>query len=393
MQKVWPTSLAFLALYPLAAQEPRSSPPTTPPPRFTLAAGAHDLGDLVRMVEQARGKPIEFDRALLEQANDRRVVLQRELQLARQEWEDIATILLHGRGLWLTHDTAGQMSVHTPTSWAAGGGGAPQLRSPQEVLARPYRTEVVTARYPSKGQANVLANSLRPLFMGLTDEAGVSLRADGDDVVCEGITSNVVLALRILTVADGNDVPAQPAPSWPDGTECTWPGGKIELAEFLDLTARTLDANVVRSDAAMPKARLDLGAPGKLAPRAWHATAARLLLDHGVALTIVHGPQRLFEALPLADRGVHLALLWRATVLPPASAADPDLPVQPVITVVPMNLEEMRAAAGKVRARMGRERTLTIGSCPAGLVLAGLSDTVGALVRDLAPPANASDRR
>jgi len=378
MTKTWSSLLAVAGLFPLPGQDQKQ-----PVPRFTLAAGAHDVADLVRMVGEARGSPVDAAADVLERAADRRVTLQRELQLDRDEWEDVATALLHCRGLWLAPDASGRMTVVPAAAEDGTGPGAARARTAAEVLARPYRTDLITVRYASKAEPDVLAASLRPLFAGR--DLSVGMRADGGDVVCEGRTCGVVVALRLLQLADGAEAPAASTVSWPAGTARAWPGGQMGLDEFLAVMAKALEANVVLGPSVAPATRLTLGGATELAPRAWHAAAARLLRDERLALTVVHGRQRLFEVLPLDGPQAGVQILWRAAVMTASEAADPELPLQPVMTFVPLSPDETRAALRNVRGLRGMDELLTIGSSPRGVVLAGLSDTVAAVVGAVDP--------
>lgn len=379
--------IAFSALTSLVAQETRRAP-TTRPPQFTLAAGRHTVRDLVRMVGEARRAPLEYADEVLARATGGDFVLQRELQLDAEEWEDVATALLHGRGLCVTRDDAGRLSVLATAKTSALTAGKPSARTPTELLLRPYRTERATTRFVCKSDPRQLVTSMRPLLA--TRDEIVTLAVDGDEIVAEGVTSQLVFALRTLLAADGAEVPAPPMPTWPDDMVCAWPGGSMDVAAFLDRMADALHANVLADVGAHAKVSLELGKPNELSPRAWQAAAALQLRELGLVITTVHGPQRLFEVLSLDRPSVSTDMMWRAPVMSVATILDPGLPVQPATVLVPL------ADVGTQARRIGARRAtpgLTIGSCPKGLILSGLTDDLAAIVKQVQGTAPGDGRR
>jgi hypothetical protein len=394
MQTCWLSVFALLCL-PLVAQDavPAAAGAKAPALRFTLAAGRHDVAGLLAMVGQARGRPITYDAAALERASDRYVELQRELQLGREEWEDVATMLLHTRGLWLTRQAGGALAVVPAAEVEQFALGEPRERTAAELLARPYRTEIVRTQYVSRGAAEVLAGVLRPLLIGTQGRPGVVMRVEEGTILLEGLTCGVAHALRLILVADGAEVGPGPEPAWPDAERCAWPGGELDVTAFLNAASEELEANVL-CPAEVAGVRLDLGPAAELTPRAWHAEASRVLRRHGLALTVVHAEQRLFELLPITGSPAAAeVVLWRSTLMRPDAVVDPQLPVQPVLTLVPMAPDAIRAAAGRARAAMRGEACLLLGSCPAGLLVAGLSDPVADVVRAAAGKAEEGGRR
>ncbi|MEZ5964179.1 MAG: hypothetical protein R3F56_10075 [Planctomycetota bacterium] len=373
-----------LLAHAVVAQEEQIENAGAPAQRFTLAAGSHSLRELVEIVGLARKQPIDCGDDVWSAGDDSPLTLQRELRLGAEDWEDVATALLYARGLSLTHDADGKLSVLPNRGVAGVSTGKATMRAADEVLRRPYRTELARVRYVSKGDANALAQAMRPLF-ALRDGANVVLRAEDGAVVIEGLTCHTVFVLRAVLVADGADLARTPGPTWSTDRACAWPGGSLDVSALLERMATELDANVLCRAGTLPGERIDTGEAKELAPQEWLATAARLLRRHGLVVTVIHGPQRVFEVLALEDRRTESCLLWRAAVVSPDTAADPALPVQPVVTMLPMSVAEIRAASGKLRAQMRRDSTVTVGSCPRGLFLAGLSDDVGTIVTSLRP--------
>ncbi|MCU0867733.1 MAG: hypothetical protein MUC36_28445, partial [Planctomycetes bacterium] len=82
----------LLPLAALVAQSPTPAPtPPTKAASFTLPAGQHALTELVNLLGQIRKCEIDCAAEELAAVDDQKVLLQRELQLAAPEFEDVVT--------------------------------------------------------------------------------------------------------------------------------------------------------------------------------------------------------------------------------------------------------------------------------------------------------------
>lgn len=343
----------------------------TPELRFPLAAGAHTAENLLQMVGQVRGRPLQIDEAMLVRVRGVTFALQHELRLSRSDWLDVASMLLLARGIVLLHD-GDDLRVVAAADVGPSQPRGPAVRTAPEVLQRPYRLEVVEVRAKVEADARVLLHSLRPAFSFAAAAHRIALELGDGGLTVRGLSTSVALALRWIDLGEGREPTATPSVAWTDEQLRRWPGGGLTAAELLKQMAAELDANVLWRPEHLSTEPLDLGATRQLAPRAWHAAAAAALGGAGLDLTVLHGGQRLFEVLPSQDELLPV-LLARAAVLRPSEVLDTSLPLQPVVTATALRDAGFLA---KVPVQLRLQSRVVICTTPGMLLLAGPSDLV-----------------
>ncbi len=369
-------AVPLLATAALAQDAARPSPPPTPV--FTLAAGRHDLQAFVDLTAQIRKAPIRFAVADSEAAA-RPVVVQRELRLDAVAFEDVATTLLFASGVLIVPDERpGEFRA------VATDGTAPELamavpRTPAELAARPHRLEYVTTTVPCPAdQVARRLNLLRPFFAARGGLWRLRPAAAEGALSLTGTTRQVISALTLLQLQEGTKPVATPAPTWRDKLGLPWPGGAMQLPDFVDLLAERLDGNVLGDITAL---RLDLGAAAELPPSRWYARATQVLRAADRVLVPLDPERRIFTLLPL--QGSDALGSWHAGYEPATMVAASDA-IVPVLTTIELQHMTTAQAANLLRPRLVGSPTLIWGSLsPQLLVACGLRDEVAKVVAEV----------
>ena len=349
---------------------------------LTLPAGEHELGALVDMIAQAR--KVEIHRDQLGDFEPGAVVVQRELRLDAVAFEDIAATMLYYQGFMIVPAAAAGeyrvVAVRNREELRE----AAVSRTPDEILARPSRVELVTTLLPAGDHWLFRLQALAPFLFCRNQPASVRFSVVDGEARLTGSTAEVAFALRVIDALDGGAPAAVPPIEWLGNDLLTWPGGTMSRERFLELFVDTLDANVIARTFSV-ELELDLGEPAQLPPAEWFARATQVLFAGHQGIATVCAPHRVF--LVRAKYGPdYLELMCRAEFEPAGDDAQSTTLVQVVTTFEPRNVTPA-AASQATRARRDELR----GTCLAymggtRMLLYGRRDQVTAalaLLRDI----------
>lgn len=347
---------------------------------FTLVAGEHPVRALVDLTAQIRKVRIHWDEAELG-AGDQRVVVQRELRLDGDSFEDVATTLLFYCGfLIVPAEEAGEYRVIAVRK--APDPNVAVSRTPEQILARPARVEFVTTKVAlGEGPDVVLrVSALRPLLASLS----LRVKADGSDLVLTGSTEQIAFALRTLQLYEGKTPATMPEIVWRGMGALAWPGGKTSQAAFTKLLAATLDANTLDGNAIAGAAevQVDLGEPTELAAADWFARATQVLRKVDQVIVPVDRQHRVFVLRSLQDPRAR-EICWSSYFEAPDQVAK-SAAILPVVTAYDLQHVEVTAAMNRLRPKFAAMRNLTFGTMTGRrLLLSGLRDDVGDMLASL----------
>jgi hypothetical protein len=360
----------------LGQDAPGGSPPRRQP-QFALPAGRHGVDELIGLLGQIRKTAICCERDELERATGP-VMLQRELRLDGDAFDDVVTTLLFHRGLMVVPAKApgGQQVIAMDERLRD----TAIARTPAEILARPGRLEFVTTSVPPSGLPVMQrAMVLRPLFGMDRTPWAMRIGVDGQQVTLTGSSEQVAFALRVLQLVDGNTPTLQPAIAWSATSPLSWPGGKMTGVAFMKLFADTLDANVLGEAGA---AELDLGAAAQLSAAEWFASATKALHSIGQVIVPAEAAHRVFLLRSKQDARF-AEVTWRSTFETNEQVLQYTA-VRPVLTVFSLQHVELTAAMNQLRPMLMGGGGLTVGSLgPSRLLLAGLRDNVAKVIEQL----------
>ncbi|HEU4420330.1 MAG TPA: hypothetical protein VFT55_15440, partial [Planctomycetota bacterium] len=255
------------------------------------------------------------------------------------------------------------------------------------VLARPNQIAIVRSFHECKKMpAQIAVNMSRPMFASASGQFAVKLAVDGDKAVVTGFTDDVACALRYLRAAEGLTAPVAAATptALPATPESAWPERDLEVAAFLNETARVLGANILWRAQDVLAAGPVTGEARRLGPAAWHLEATRALRKSRLVLVPLDEGRRVFEVVSLKGARARLAS-QRARECTSEQVLAPDMPIEPVWVFRRMQHVNAVAAVNQLRPRIAGSQGLSIGCCDAGLVLWGLSDEVAAALAALTP--------
>ena len=369
--------LLTVAVAQTAGELPR---PITKAPVFTLPAGQHGLAELVNLLGQIRNCEIDCAAAELDAVDNQKVLLQRELQLAAPEFEDVVTTVLFYRGLVVVPDQrAGRQRAIAMRDRVRLHDSA-VARTAAELLARPSRIEFATTILRTDpSEIMQRKNVLCLLVSSMGSPHPVTVQDVDGGMQLTGSTEQLAHALKAIGLLDGVQPEPAPAIGWPAGT-LPWPGGKMRLTKFLAAFSSNLNANLIGS----PDGReVDLGAAEQLSAAQWWSRATVVLRSVDHAIVPVVPSSRVFLLRELNDRGAK-EIYWRAAFEAPEAVLQAAA-IEPVMTLHECKHISIDVAMRIVRPPVGkRASTLTVARTgPTGLLFVGLRDDVAQAVQSL----------
>lgn len=375
--------VAFCTLHLLtiaAAQAAGGQPTKTPKAAvFTLPAGQHSVAELINLLGQIRKCEIHHDPAELDDNGDHKIVLQRELQLDGDAFEDVVTTILFYRQLMVVPGDKPPAQRAIAMKDAEELRRAASARTADEILSRPSRAEFVSTTLPPGPVPDVVRiNMLRPFFAnaGRPSPWQMNINLVDDKIQLTGTTEQLAFALNIVGLLSGDAKrPSSPAIAWRSTEPLPWPGGKMPLTALMKLFTDTLDANLIGE----PSDReVDLGARAQLPAAEWFARATAVVrsIDE-VIVPVVHS-HRVFLLRSLANRGAD-EVMWRSSFESPEEVSRATS-IVPVITEFVCKHARANEAMRAVRPILGRPlSTMILGAFSAKndrLLISGLRNEV-----------------
>lgn len=336
------------------------------PGPITLTAGEHRFSSLIELAEKLHGKAIAADERALGPRLAQRIVLQNALELDAASAADLVSELLFSRSILI--GTAGEQLQAFAYS---GRGPQPSAieREPDAILLRPHRMELVTTKIASGEQMQIRVNVLRPFLASIGRGPGIKITPMAEQLQLTGPTDQIVLALQLLALADGDPVPPQAPIRWRDDKTLPWPGGEMDPERFVELFCRTLRANVIGE--ARTVSTMDLGEPAALSAADWFARATEVAHAAKLLLAPILPEQRVFAIGPVGGD------VEQRLAIQPMEEVRNGHAITPVLTVYELQRVPSVLAANMLRPKLSGKR-VTVGSLDAAsrLVISGLRHEV-----------------
>ena len=380
------TCAALLLASPLFAQN------SAAPARLHIPAGTWSVRDLLTHAEQALRTPILADANELALADAAPVRLQVELTLDPELGREALSALLGTRGVLLTRSEGGQIEARaTPRGtpeWLLERAVPTKLLS---LLEHPHRDSVVRVELQTTQPIGVLTSLLG--FTAATGGATPICTPIAGGIACTGTSDAVLGAVTQLAAVDPQFAamlkPLPPMSILGSARSVTveLKAGAHPLPELVDLLAKSSGINVVMSPAVAACAtKVEMEKARSLDFRTGADTLTTLLWANQVLLLELDVRHGLYEAV-LVENQRQMPALVRASRRTVEEALEATNCVMYV--AVPWQPEHLDADASMVIVRNAVKSaapgigTLLVLGVPDGLLLAGLSPQVAALLREL----------